>query len=122
MNKEVEEKISAEKKAKMGEITKRYRAEACMSVAEFRRHLCEKLKDMRRQNVYQWENGKRAVPKYFLALVALVYDAEDWRYQWAVECLQVIDPETWGVSIRPESTGYSTTGTNLGRDLGGEKR
>jgi transcriptional regulator with XRE-family HTH domain len=71
----------------VAEIVARYRQQRKLSLACFGGALCEKLPGVRqsRQAVQNWEAGRQAPNRLFLLAVRASY--EDWRREFAAECL-----------------------------------
>jgi len=77
-------------------ITKAVRKGQRMTQSDFITSLCEKLPGVEISDkvVNHWESGRQA-PAY-LFLVGVVRSYGDWRYDWALDCLQALRPDLWG--------------------------
>jgi transcriptional regulator with XRE-family HTH domain len=81
---------------KISEITRIERRRQGLTQEKFGEALCEKLPgiDLSKQAVSNWELAAQTPGYLFLVTVFRSY--ADWRYDWALACLQAIKPELWG--------------------------
>lgn len=90
-----EEKIK-QIRGRISEVTRKARKDQRLSQPEFVEALCEGLPgfEISDKAVNHWESSRQN-PGY-LFLVAVFRSYADWRYDWALACLQAIKPELWG--------------------------
>jgi transcriptional regulator with XRE-family HTH domain len=77
------------------EIVKKYRKQQNLSQDAFGQSLCERLPgvELTRQAISNWERGAQTPDYMFLVAMAMAYN--DWRFDFALECLQVLRPSVW---------------------------
>jgi transcriptional regulator with XRE-family HTH domain len=85
-------------------ITLHYRKQAQLTLEAFGRALAELLPgySFTKQAVKNWERGVQNPDRYFLLLCALRYG--DWRRDWALDCLAVLQPELFAPATKSEAT------------------
>lgn len=83
-------------KKRISQVTKLTRRDLGLSQRKFSEAISEKLPgtEISENLVNHWESG-RQTPAYLL-LVGMTLAYSDWRYDWALACLQAIKPELWG--------------------------
>ena len=81
---------------KIAELTKSARKAQGLTMEQFGAALVETLPgvDTSKQAVNHWESGRQ--PPSYLFLVGIVRSYGDWRYDWAMGCLQALRPGLWG--------------------------
>lgn len=79
----------------INEIVKKHRKQQKLSQEAFGQSLCERLLgvELTRQAISNWERGAQT-PDYMF-LVAMVMTYRDWRFDFALACLQVLRPKVW---------------------------
>ena len=79
----------------ISELTRKYRSERELTLAQFAQALMEKIPadNVSKQSVHHWESGKHRPAGDFLLLVAMRYG--DWRRDWALNCLAVMRPDLY---------------------------
>jgi len=80
------------------ELVKNYRTQKDLTQEGFAQELCERLGgiSLTRQAISNWERGTQTPDYMFLVAVLMAYD--DWRHDFADECLQVLRPEVWAIT------------------------
>lgn len=79
----------------INKIVQNYRKETKLTQEEFAVSLCVKLPgvSLTKQAISNWERGAQT-PDYMF-LVAMVMAYRDWRFDFALACLQVLRPKVW---------------------------
>ena len=77
------------------QIIKKYRKETSLTQDAFAESLCVKLPgvSLTKQAISNWERGAQTPDYMFLIAVLMAYN--DWRYDFALDCLQVLRPSVW---------------------------
>jgi len=77
---------------KFSKIVRKYRNEQQLSLRKFAAQISENLqKGISHQTIKDWEDGKYPGHVYFFLMVAMRY--QDWRRDFAFECLYEIYPD-----------------------------
>ncbi len=77
------------------EVVKKYRNYTNLTQEDFAESLCVKLPgvSLTKQAISNWERGAQTPDYMFLIAVLMAYN--DWRYDFALDCLQVLRPSVW---------------------------
>jgi transcriptional regulator with XRE-family HTH domain len=79
----------------INKIVTKYRKEIDLTQEDFAESLCVKLPgvSLTKQAISNWERGAQTPDYMFLIAVLMAYN--DWRYDFALECLAALRPSVW---------------------------
>lgn len=83
----------------VAQVVEKYMAETGLTLRAFAEALTESVQtDLTHSSVYFWKTGQVEPNTDFLILLLLHY--RDWRFDFALECLEAKKPDVWGPAGR----------------------